>query len=147
MPRNRLTRFIVWASVGLLLLSACGAGGSPTLDATRNWLQALADLNFKQVMELTCSNPQARTQVELRLDPLIDMQETLQALKGKFDFSSLKFEELSNNGRTAVVRLSGKMFLQALGQRQALDIYEEITVVQESNQWKVCGNAANLLKF
>ena len=147
MLRKRFTRFMLWAGVGLLFLSACSAGGSPPLDATRSWLQALADLNFKQVMELTCANPQARTQVELRLDPLIDMQETLQALQGKFDFSGLKFEELSNNGRTAIVRLSGKMFLQALGQEQALDIYEEITVVKESDQWKVCGNAANLLKF
>lgn len=147
MPRSRFTRIIVLISVGLLFLSACGAGGSPAVDATRGWLQALADLNFKQVMDLTCSNPQARTQVELRLDPLIDMQETLQALKGKFDFSGLKFEELSNTGRTALVRLSGKMFLQALGQKQALDIYEEITLVKENDQWKVCGNAANLLKF
>ena len=151
MLHNRLTRFIVWASVwlsvGLPLLSACNAGGSPAIDATRSWLQALADLNFKQVMELTCSNPKARTQVELRLDPLIDMQDTLQALKGKFDFGGLKFEELRNNDRAAVVRLSGKMFLQALGQEQALDIYEEITLVKESSEWKVCGNAANLLKF
>jgi hypothetical protein len=151
MLRTRLTRFIVqatlWASAGLLFLSACSAGGSPAIDAARGWLQALADLNFKQVLELTCSNPQARTQVELRLDPLIDMQETLQALKGKFDFSGLKFEELRNNDRTAVVRLSGKMFLQALGQEQALDIYEEITLIRESGEWKVCGNAANLLKF
>ena len=147
MQRNRFTRFILWASVGLLILSACSAGGSPTLDATRGWLQALADLNFKQVLELTCSNPQARTEVELRLEPLMDMQETLQALKGKFDFSGLKFEELNNNGRTATVRLSGKMFLQALGQKQALDVYEEISLVKESDRWRVCGNAANLLKF
>ena len=131
----------------LLLLSACNAGGGPAIDATRSWLQALADLNFKQVIDLTCSNPKVRDDVQVRLDPLVDIQGTLQTLKGQFDFSGLKFEELSNDGRTAQIRLSGKMALQALGQRQTLDVYEDITVVKENDVWKVCANAANLLKF
>lgn len=133
---------------GLLLLSACGgAGGGPAIDATRSWLQALTDLNFKQVIDLTCSNPKVRDDVQVRLDPLIDIQGTLQSLKGQFDFSGLKFEELSNDGRTAQIRLSGKMALKALGQSQALDVYEDLTVVKEDDGWKVCANAANLLKF
>lgn len=147
MNRTRVVRWWIGGWVGLLLLAACGAGGSPAIEATRSWLKALTDFNFKQVMELTCSNPQARNQIEVRLDPLIDMQETLQALKGQFDFSGLKFEELSNNGRVATVRLSGKMFLKALGQKQALDVYEEVTLVKESDQWRMCNNAASLLKF
>src|SRR5512143_3896967 len=129
-----------------LLLTACNAGGGPALDATRGWLQALADLNFKQVLNLTCSTPRVRNDVELRLDPLIDIQETLQSLKGQYDFSGLKFEELSNDGHTATVRLSGKLLLKVLGQEQAFDIYEEIGVVKENNGWKVCSNAAKLLK-
>jgi hypothetical protein len=129
-----------------LILSACSAGGGPAMEATRNWLQALADLNFKQVLELTCSTPRIRNEVELRLDPLIDIQETLQSLKGQYDFSGLKFEEASNDGRTATVRLSGKLLLKVLGQEQVYDIYEEVGVVKENNAWKVCGNAANLLK-
>lgn len=131
----------------LLLLSACSSGGGPAIDATRSWLQSLADLNFKQVMDQTCANPKVRTEIEVRLDPFIDIQATLQTLKGQFDFSGLKFEELSNDGRTAQIRLSGKMVLKALGQSQALDIYEDLTVVKENDVWKVCANAANLLKF
>lgn len=130
----------------MVLLAGCSAGGGPALDATRNWLQALADLNFKQVMELTCSTPRIRNEVELRLDPLIDIQETLQSLTGQYDFSGLKFEELSNDGRTATVRLSGKLVLKVLGQEQAYAIFEDIGVVKENDVWKVCGNAANLLK-
>lgn len=129
-----------------LLLTACGSGGSPAIDATRGWLQALADLDFKQVMDLTCSTPRIRNEVELRLDPLIDIQETLQSLKGQYDFSGLKFEELSNDGRTATVRLSGKLLLKVLGQEQVYDIYEDVGVVKENDAWKVCSNAANLLK-
>jgi len=129
-----------------LLLSACTAGGGPAIDAARNWLQALADLNFKQVLDLTCATPRIRNEVELRLDPLIDIQETLQSLKGQYDFSGLKFEELTNDGRTAIVRLSGKLLLKVLGQEQVYDIYEEVGIVKENNVWKVCGNAANLLK-
>jgi len=133
--------------ISALLLSACSSGGGPAIDATRGWLKSLADLNFKQVMDQTCSNPKVRDQIQIRLDPFIDIQATLQTLKGQFDFSGLKFEELSNDGRTAQIRLSGKMVLKALGQSQALDVYEDLTVVKENDAWKVCVNAANLLKF
>jgi hypothetical protein len=133
--------------VSALLLSACSSGGGPAIDATRGWLKSLAELDFKQVMAQTCTNPKVRTEIEVRLDPFIDIQATLQTLKGQFDFSGLKFEELSNDGRTAQIRLSGKMVLKALGQSQALDVYEDLTVVKENDAWKVCANAANLLKF
>src|SRR5512139_911088 len=146
MNRTRSVRLIFCGLAMLLALSACNAGGGPALEATRSWLQALADLNFKQVLELTCSTPRIRNEVELRLDPLIDIQETLQSLKGQYDFSGLKFEELSNDGRTATVRLSGQLLLRVLGQTQAYEIYEDVGVVEESNVWKVCNNAANLLK-
>lgn len=131
---------------GMLWLTACSAGGGPAIDATRNWLQALADLNFKQVLDSTCSSPRIRNEVELRLDPLMDIQGTLQALKGQYDFSGLKFEELRNDGRTATVRLSGELLLKVLGQTQVYNIYEEVGVVKENDVWKVCSNAANLLK-
>ena len=147
MKYRRAIRAIVLLLVGALLLSACSSGGGPAIDATRSWLQSLAELNFKQVMDQTCANPKVRTEIEVRLDPFIDIQATLQTLKGQFDFSGLKFEEISNDGRTAQVRLSGKMVLKALGQSQALDVYEELTVVKENDKWKVCANAANLLKF
>jgi hypothetical protein len=114
-----------------LLISSCSAGGGPAVDAARSWLQALAELNFKQVLNLTCSTPRFRNEVELRLDPLIDIQETLQSLKGQYDFSGLKFEELRNDGRNATVRLSGKLLLKVLGQTQAYEIYEEVGVVNE----------------
>lgn len=146
MGRSRSVRLMLCSLAMLLALSACNAGGGPALEATRSWLQALADLNFKQVLELTCSSPRVRNEVELRLDPLIDIQETLQSLKGQYDFSGLKIEELSNDGRTATVHLSGKLLLKVLGQDQVYDVYEDVGVVKESDAWKVCSNAANLLK-
>jgi hypothetical protein len=139
-------RLTLGLAIMALLIAGCSAGGGPAIDATRSWLQALADLNFKQVLDLTCSVPRMRNEVELRLDPLIDIQETLQSLKGQYDFSGLKFEELRNDGRTASVRLSGKLLLKVLGQTQVYEIYEEVGVVNESDVWKVCSNAANLLK-
>ena len=146
MKHTLAVRLTLGLAIVALLIAGCNAGGGPAIDATRSWLQALADLNFKQVLDLTCAVPRIRNEVELRLDPLIDIQETLQSLKGQYDFSGLKFEELSNDGRTATVRLSGKLLLKVLGQTQVYEIYEEVGVVEESNVWKVCSNAANLLK-
>src|SRR5512136_1583254 len=128
-----VVRLALGLAIVALLTAGCSAGGGPAIDATRSWLQALADLNFKQVLNLTCSTQRIHDEVELRLDPLIDIQETLQSLKGQYDFSGLKFEELRNDGRTATVRVSGKLLLKALGQEQAYEIYEEVGVVEESN--------------
>ena len=147
MKHPSVFRAIVLLLAGLLLVSACNAGGGPAIDTARSWLKALADLDFKQVMDLTCSNPKVRDEIQVRIDSLVDIQDTLQSLKGQFDFSGLKFEEMSNDGRTAQIRLSGKMALKALGQTQALDVYEDITVVNENGGWKMCANTANLLKF
>ena len=132
-------RLMIIVSAGWLL-AACGAGGGPAIDGTRNWFQALATLDVEQVMKLTCSNPQVRGEVEQRLGPFVDIQDSLTALKGQFDFSGLKFEEKSNDGKTATIRLSGKMFLRALGQSEPLSLYEDITVVNEGGVWKVCTN-------
>ena len=124
----------------LIVLTACGGGGSPAIDGTRAWFQALAELRFDDVMNLTCANGPVRNEIAAKLDPFIDLKETLAALKGQFDFSSLKFEEKSNNGRVAVIRLSGSMTLVALGQTEAMDVAEDISVVNESGVWKVCAN-------
>ena len=43
----------------LLLLSACSSGGGPAIDATRGWLQSLADLNFEQVMASDVRQPES----------------------------------------------------------------------------------------
>ncbi len=144
--KTRISIVLLYLLCTALLLTSCNAGGGPAIDATRGWLQALADLDFKQVLDRTCTTPSVRNEVELRLDPLIDIQDTLQSLKGQYDFSGLKFEELTNDSHTATVRLSGKLLLRALGQEKAYQIYEDVGVVKENDTWKVCSNAANLLK-
>jgi hypothetical protein len=136
-------QFIPLIVAGLIFLAACGGGGSPAIDGTRAWFQALAELRFDDVMSLTCANAPVRNEIGAKLDPFIDLKETLAALKGQFDFSNLKFEEKSNNGRVAVIRLSGSMTLVALGQTEAMDVAEDITLVNESGTWKVCANPLN----
>jgi hypothetical protein len=131
---------ILFIVASLILLAACSGGGSPAIDATRAWFQALADLRFDDVMNLTCASTPVRNEIGAKLDPFIDLKPTLDALKGKFDFSGLKFEEKSNNGRKAVIRLSGSMTLVALGQPEAMELAEDITVLNENGAWKVCDN-------
>ena len=126
--------------VSVMLLAACGGGGGPAIDATRAWLQALSEFNFDQVMNLTCADKQVRSDIQQRLAPFNDISKAVTSLNGKFDFSGLKFEEKSNNGQTAMVHLSGSLALTALGQSQSLELNEEIQVVNEGGDWKVCGN-------
>jgi hypothetical protein len=133
-------QFIQLIAAGLILLTACSGGGSPAIDGTRAWFKALAELRFDDVMNLTCADTAVRNEIGAKLDPFIDLKPTLAALKGQFDFSNLKFEEKTNNGRVAVIRLSGSMTLQALGQTEAMDVAEDITVVNDSGTWKVCAN-------
>ncbi|MBP7687806.1 MAG: hypothetical protein KA765_07865 [Thermoflexales bacterium] len=133
-------QFIQLIAVGLLLLTACGGGGSPAIDGTRAWFQALAELRFDDVLKLTCASEPVRNEIAAKLDPFIDLKPTLDALKGQFDFSNLKFEEKSNNGRVATIRLSGSMTLVALGQTEAMDVAEDLTVINENGVWKVCAN-------
>ena len=146
--KSRLVRLKVLLTLLIaarpFLLTACGAGGGPAIDGTRNWFQALADLRVDDVLKLTCSNPRVRNEIEQKLEPFTDIKTTLQSLKGQFDFSGLKFEEKSNDGKTATIHLSGKMVLKALGQSQALDLFEDIPVVNESGVWKVCANPLDI---
>ena len=140
MKTRRVIPLIV---AGLIVLAACSGGGSPAIEGTRAWFQALAELRFDDVMNLTCASVPVRNEIGAKLDPFIDLKETLAALKGQFDFSNLKFEEKTNNGRIAVIRLSGSMTLVALGQTEAMDVAEDITVVNENGVWKVCANPLN----
>lgn len=135
---KRMSRALVGLIVGALLLSACSGGGGPAIEATRAWLQALSVLNFDGVMKMTCSDAKARDAIEQTLEPFTDMQSTLKSVNGVFDYTNLKFEEKSNDGKTAIVHLSGSMTLQALGQVQQLEYNEDIRVVNENNVWKVC---------
>jgi hypothetical protein len=68
------------------------------------------------------------------------MEPTLKSVNGLFDYTNLKFEEKSNDGKTAIVHLSGSMTLKALGQVVQQEYNEDLRVVNESNGWKVCGN-------
>lgn len=137
---NRPTFTMYVLVIAGLLLAACSGGGGPAIDATRAWFQALANLDFDGTLKLTCSKPSVRNEIETTLDPFIDLKEQLAALKGQFDFSGLKFEEKSNDGRTATIRLSGTMTLKALGQTEPLEMYEDLTVVNENGTWKMCDN-------
>lgn len=144
MNSNRQWRGLVVLICGVLVLSGCSGGGSAAIDATRAWFQALSELDFDKVMSLTCSTPRVRTAVETALDPFIDLKGTLDALKGQFDFSGLKFEEKNNNNQVATVHISGQMSLRALGQSEALEVFEDITLVNEQGTWRVCANPLNL---
>ena len=131
-----LTSFVIAA----WLLSACSSGGGPAIEATRSWLEALKVLDFDGVMKQTCSDAKTRDTIEQALTPFTDMQSTLKSVNGLFDYTNLKFEEKSNDGKTAIIHLSGSMTLKALGQVVQQEYNEDLRVVNESNVWKVCDN-------
>ena len=138
---KRLTVVVIVLIVVGILMSACGGGGAGgPVGAVQSWLDGLTKFDFKAVTDLTCSAQ--RQQIEQSLSFFSSSGQDLSALKNlfTFDFSKLKFEEKSNDGKAATVHLSGSMSVTAFGQSQNQDMNEDVSVVNENGGWKVCGN-------
>ena len=141
---KRLSSAIVVVLMLCVWLSACGTGSAGgAVGAVQNWLAAYAQFDSKGVLDLTCSTQKA--QITRTLDQLTNSSSSLASLKDlfAFDFTKLTFVENSNDGKTAVIHLGGQMTIKIFGQTQSQDMDQDVPVVLESGQWKVCGSLPN----
>ncbi len=133
--------------IGLsILLPACGGGGGGgAAAAAKSFFDAFSQLDFTKMKDLSCNAQKANIEgLSGSLGSLGDAS----ALKNmiKIDTSGLKFEEKSVNGSNATVVVSGKMKMEMLGKADEQDVNsQELPMVNEGGQWKVCG-ASGLLQ-
>ena len=137
-----MKRLSIAMAVMLILsvwLSACGTGSAGgAVGAVQNWLAAYAQYDAKGVLDLTCA-----AQKEIITQAVAEFNNTdLAALKDlfAFDFSKLTFKENSNDGKTASIHLGGQMIVKIFGQTQSQAMDQDVPVVFENSQWKVCGS-------
>ena len=126
-----------------VLLSACGGGAAAgPAGAIQTYLSAVSNFDFKAAGDLSCAAQKDTMNQAFALFNSAGTGGDPSSLKSlfKFDFSGLKFAESSNDGKSAVVHMSGTMKVSAFGQDQSTDMNQDIPVVNEGGQWKVCGN-------
>ena len=142
---KRLSVVVVVVLVMSGLLSACGGSGAAggPVGAVQGWLAAWTKFDSTAIGELTCADLKPQIDEALSLFNSGSSGQDLSALKDlfSFDFSKLTFEEKSNDGKTATVHVAGAMSVKALGQEQSQDMNEDVQVVNEGGNWKVCSNA------
>jgi hypothetical protein len=130
-------RVVAVVLILVTLVAACGGdGGSPTA-VVRDFWQALAKLDVDKMKDLTCSAYQEEMEAAFGFAELGDLSELADVLE--IDVSGLKYEVVSETGDAAVVRVYGALKMSFLGQEQSEQMDEEIDVVKEGGQWKVCG--------
>ncbi len=135
--KNRTLCAIITAG---LFLTACGGGAaSGPVGAVQAYLNAIGKFDVKAALELTCTAQ--KEAVSAALSFLTGTGSDLSALANlySFDFSQLTFQESNNDGKTATLHLGGVLTLRALGLAQTQNMNQDVPVVNEGGQWKVCG--------
>lgn len=138
---KRLSVVVAVVLIVSVLLSACGGAPAGPAGAIQGWLTAFTKFDFKAVTDMTCAAQ--KDQVNQALSFFSGSSGAdLSSLSSlfSFDFSKLTFQEKSNDGKTAVIHVGGQMITKVFGQDQSQDMDEDLQVVNEGGQWKVCGN-------
>ena len=119
--------------VVITLLGACAEKQSPD-DVVRSFMAALETFDLDTAEDLVCSvqKPRVRDSLEpfgnvAQLDEAFDMT-----------FEDLSFQEQSNDGDVAIIRVSGRVRLSFLGKNEVQDVNEEHVVVNEDGRWVIC---------
>ncbi len=137
---KRLSVVMIVVIVVSSLLAACGGGGGGgPAAAAKTYFDTLAKLDFAKLKDMTCEAQKSTMDEAAKAMSALGDASALKDLI-KIDTSGLKFEEKSVNGNNATVVVSGKMKMEAMGQSKDQDVNnEELPMVNEGGQWKVCG--------
>ena len=124
--------FLVLSAVAMLL-GACAEKQSPD-DVVRSFMAALETFDLDTAEDLVCSVQKPR--VRDSLEPFGNVAQLDEA----FDMTceDLSFQEQSNDGDVAIIRVSGRVRLSFLGKNEVQDVDEEHVVVNEDGRWVIC---------
>ncbi len=116
-----------------LLVAACSGGQSP-VQVVRAFMTAIGTVDVSRAESLVCATQKG--EVHSSLEPFGDVAQLGEAFDISFD--DLSFQEKSNDGNVAVVRVRGTVTISFLGQQEKQDVDEEHVVVKEGGQWVIC---------
>lgn len=77
-----------------------------------------------------------RSEVRDSLEPFGDVDQLGEAFDIRFE--ELSFQEKSNDGNVAVIRVTGSLIISFLGQQDVQTVDEEHLVVKEDGRWVIC---------
>jgi hypothetical protein len=126
-------RAIALAGVVVLLLVACGGDQSP-VEVLRLFMDAVEARDVERAEGLVCEAQ--RSAVRQGLEPFGEVAQLDEAFD--LSFGDLEFEERSNDGSTAVVRVGGSLTLSFLGQEETQEVDEEHIIIKENGRWVIC---------
>jgi hypothetical protein len=117
----------------VLVLGACRGETTP-VEVMQALMSEVGNLDGSRAQSFVCEKKQDR------------VRETLESFDGNdavgeaFDlaFDELTFEEVSNDGTTAIVHVSGWLVISFLGQQESQVVDEDHLLIREGKRWVVC---------
>lgn len=114
-------------------MGACVEEQRP-VEVVRSFMTAVEEFDLDTAESLVCDAQ--RGEVRHGLEPYNDVARLGEAFD--LSFEDLSFEERSNDGQTAVVRVTGSLTLSFLGQEEVQEVNEEHVVIKDNGRWVVC---------
>lgn len=129
LPKPKL-QLMVLASVGMLLLAACGQGAGSPADVVEDYLAALVAKDDVTAVNLSCAAWEANAEVE----------------GAAFEGVEVVLEEAvctaaEESGDSATVTCTGRIvFSYAGGENEEIDLSSrDYSLVLEGGEWRMCG--------
>ena len=128
--RNHTLRVL---GVALIVLVACAKEQNP-VEIVRSFMRAVETFDLGAAENMVCEAQRAGIRASLVAFDGVDR------LSEAFDisFEDLSFEERSNDGDVAIVRVTGTLALSFLGQQEIQEVNEEHLIVKEGGRWVIC---------
>jgi hypothetical protein len=119
--------------VALIVLGACSTEPGP-VEVLRSFMTAVGRFDLAAAENMVCEAQRAG--IRASLEPFDGVARLSEAFD--MSFEGLTFEERSNDGSVAIIRVTGTLTLAFLGQQEVQEVDEEHLVVREGGRWVIC---------
>ena len=119
--------------VALIVLGACSTEPGP-VEVVRSFMTSVGMFDLAAAENMVCEAQRAG--IRASLEPFDGVARLSEAFD--MSFEGLTFEERSNDGSVAIIRVTGRLTLAFLGQQEVQEVDEEHLVVKESGRWVIC---------
>ena len=125
----KLRAILIFLSIVMLGLSACGSEQSGAAGAIEEYIQALTNQEAELVANLVCADWEEQAQLE------VDSFSAVSA-----EIPELACQEAGTDNADTLVTCIGKILLDYNGEKQELDVsLRTYRARQEGGEWRMCG--------